>query len=293
MQDKLEFRQVREFGSIISDTFVFIKQNFKALIKSYFIICGIFVAASIISMALYKMQEREITTGYVGQGFWYTIDRMVFTWEYFLLIVVSMLNYVSIYITILSFVAIYIQKGNIAPSTEEIWGYYKYYFLRMFGSTLAMSIFLVICFAFCILPGVYVFPAFTIFFPIMILENGSFSHSFDRSFRLLKGEWWITAAVIFVIYIIFYMISLVVQLPAFFLQIISTLTHTEAGVRKGYTIASSIFTCLSQVFIIIPIIGSCLIYFNLTERKESLGLLERIDTLGQKPDTDTSHLEEY
>ena len=294
MQEKLEFRQIRDFGAIIGDTFIFIKQNFKSLTKSFFTICGIFIVASIISMALYKMQEREVQAGFSSNGLWYSsVSKMVFTWEYFLLMVVSLLSYVSMSITVLSFVALYIEKKNVAPTTEEVWSYYKYYFLRMLGSTIGMCIFLIICFFFCFFPGVYVFPAFVIFFPIMILENGSFSHSFDRSFKLLKGEWWVTAAVILVIYIIFYMTSFIAQLPAVFLEFISALSHTENEVKNVYTIIISIFTCLAQFFVIIPIISSCLIYFDLAERKESLGLIERIDTLGEKSSTNATHPEEY
>jgi hypothetical protein len=294
MTEKLELRQIREFGAIVSDTFVFIRQNLKPLLKSFFTICGIFIVAGIISMVLYQLQAQQWQAPVGSEGIWQrTLSGSVLTWEYFLLLVFSILSYVSMYVTVLSFVALYIQKGNNAPNVDEVWAYFKFYFFRLLGSSIVMSIFLIVCFVCCILPGIYVFPAVTLFYPIMVLENGSFSHSFERSFKLLKEEWWITAAVLVIIYIIFYMASFIVQVPALILQMIATFMHAESPVRSVYAIASACLTYLAQVFMLIPIISSCLIYFNLVERKESTGLLGRINAMGNNNAQENIHPEEY
>ena len=43
MIQKVEFRKVRDFGEVISDTFLFMKQNFKPLFKAFFYLCGFFL----------------------------------------------------------------------------------------------------------------------------------------------------------------------------------------------------------------------------------------------------------
>jgi hypothetical protein len=293
MKEKIEFRQIREFGTIISDTFLFIKQNFAPLMKAFFTICGLFIVASMVSLTLQQIRAHQVSTTYDGQSImWAKLSASILTGEYLLLIMVSLASYVSMYVTALSYIAVYIHKGNVAPTIEEVWEQFKYYFFRMFGSTLILVLFMMLCFAACILPGFYIFPAMTIFYPIMILENGGFSYTFSRSFKLLKEEWWVTAAVILVIYIIFYMMSFVVQLPSAIITFVGALSHTEKALSTGYTVVAAFFTSLSQIFMVVPIISSAFIYFNLVERKENSGLLDRINTLG-KQTNDNSHLEEY
>ena len=45
MQMKVELSQIRTLGEIIDDSILFFKQNYKALLKSYFVICGFFWVA--------------------------------------------------------------------------------------------------------------------------------------------------------------------------------------------------------------------------------------------------------
>lgn len=285
MKEKLEFRKLREFSDLIGDTIVFIRQNFKPLIKAVFCFCGIFIVGGIISMVIQKMATP--TDMSVAYSYGARMSATVFTWQYLLLMIFSLLNYTSLYVTVLSYIAIYIQKGNVAPTIDEIWAYFKYYFLRMFGSLFTMVLLLGLCFLLCLFPGVYMFPSFCIFFPIMIIENGSFSHSFSRSYSILKNEWWITAAVLIIIYVITFAASFIIQIPTFALTIIETIAHLKGGnpFNLTYTVIEAVFAYLAQILMIIPIICATLIYFNLVERKESSGLLARIDGLGQSHHT--------
>ena len=222
MKDKVEFKKIREFGDIIGDTFLFIKQNFKPLMKAFIYLTGILLLAGMVSSIITQLQFTEVTTRnfsiareYGGGPFQRFSSLGVGYFVRLLVVVVfMMLTYTSMYVSVLSYIALYIEKGNQAPTVTEVWGYYKYYFFRVLGSGLLMSIFFALCFICCILPGIYVFPAVTIFYVVMIMENGGFSHSFSRSFKLLTDEWWVTAAALLVIYIIFYACTMVVQLPA-------------------------------------------------------------------------------
>ncbi|MFD0939958.1 hypothetical protein [Pedobacter boryungensis] len=280
MKDKIEFKKIREFGDIIGDTFVFIKQNFKPLMAAFFSLTGIFILGGMISAIIAQLQLVDLAQGegYTGGPF-AKMYNMGFS--YILMIIFLILSYTSMYVSVLSFVALYIEKGNVPPTVAEVWVYFKYYFFRMLGSGVLMSIFLGLCFICCIIPGIYVFPAVTLFYAVMILENGNFSHAFERSFKLLKNEWWITAATILVVYVIFYACSLIVQIPSFIIAIVGAFTHAEQPITRTYAFVSSIFQQIAYIFMIIPIISSTFIYYNLVERKESLGLLNRIDGLGQ------------
>lgn len=295
MAEKVEFRKIREFGELIGDTFLFIKQNFKPLGKAFIYICGIFILGGIISSILTQLQIIDFqSTSYPSSYRNNPFDAFSKVgFPYLLVILFMMLSYTAIYITILSYIALYVQKGNVAPSVEEVWSYFKFYFLRILGSGIVMSIFGALCFICCVIPGIYVFPALTIFYPIMIIENGSIGYSFNRSFKLIKDEWWITAAVIIIIWIITYACMMLIQLPSIIVAMVGAFTNVGNPITKTYIFLSSILQYIAYILTIIPLICGTLIYFNLVERKESSGLIDRIGSLGQTTDQTNIHPEEY
>ncbi len=281
MKEHIEFRKIREFDGVISGTLLFIKQNLKPLLKTFFSLCGIFILGGLISnifMQLHMTNVREnIQAGnYDGFGVW----SYMASWRYLLVIVFSLLNYTATYTAILSFIALYIAKGNVAPTVEEVWGYFKYYFFRVMWSCMLIYLLWIISAMACLIPGIFVTPAFSIFFAIMILENADFGTAFGRAFALVKQNWWVTFATLLVVGIITTIFMTAVYAPAYILMMISSFSGGDLQVLKGYQIFTSISQSLSQVFMIIPMVSMALIYANLAERKESQGLLSRIEAFG-------------
>jgi hypothetical protein len=275
MKEKVEFRQVREFEGIISGTLLFIKQNIKPLLKSFFTLCGFFILGGMISNVFMELHLIDKSANY-GSSFW---GKML-GWRYLLVLVFSVLNYTAMSNAVLSFVAVYIAKGNVAPSLEEVWAYFKYYFFRVMWGTVLIYIMWIVCTVLCLVPGIYVTPAFTILLAVMILENADFGTSFSRAFALVKENWWITFATIIVVSIITVIFMMVIYAPTLILTMISSFTQGDAKLIKGLQIITVISQSLSQVFMIIPLVSFAFIYYNLVERKESQGLMGRIDTFG-------------
>ncbi|MGB4776559.1 MAG: hypothetical protein WBP45_15380 [Daejeonella sp.] len=292
MINKVEFKKAREFGELISDSFLFIKQNFKPLLNAFFYLCGVFMVFGIISAVMQQMQMAGVIRNPYSM---YSMRGLsaLFGWRYVLVILFSMLSHVALYLTVISFVALYIQKGNIAPTVEEVWVYFKYYFFKTFGSSFVIVLFMILCFACCIIPGIYVFPAMSLFYPVLIIENGTFSYSFKRAFKLLKEEWWVTAAVLLVIWIITYIFMTIISAPALVLGMINTFTGTEKTLSNIYAIVLAVSQYLALVFIIIPVVCGTMCYFNLVERKENTGLMSRMDSLGKDKDNLNPVSEEY
>lgn len=294
MKEKVEFRQVREFEGIISGTLLFIKQNIKPLLKTFFSLCGIFILAGMVSTIFMQMQVTDVQANiqagnYDGASVW----SSMLGWRYLMVLIFSILNYTAMYTSILSFVALYIAKGNVAPTVEEVWSYFKYYFFRVMWSGILVYILWFICTVLCLIPGIYVTPAFSIFFAIMILENADFGTTFSRSFALVKENWWITFATLLVVGIITVIFMMVVYAPSYILMMVSAFSGGDTTVLKSYQIFTSISQHLSQVFMIIPLVAMALVYYNLAERKESQGLMGRIEEFGGATAPVTHPDEEY
>ena len=182
MQEKVELNKIRSFGEIIDDSMLFFKQNWKPLLKSYFYICGFFWAASLLVSIVNQIntfQRIELNESkYSGTYF------MAWGFEY--------LTFIVITLTVLSFISAYKEKGNQAPDVSEVWGFVKYYFFRVFGTYLLLSVGIAISFFFFVFPAIYLIITFSLVMPIMVIENASLNYAFSRCFQLIKGNWWPT-----------------------------------------------------------------------------------------------------
>lgn len=294
MLGKIEFKKRRDFGQVINDTFTFMRQNFKPLIKIYFTFCGLFVLASMLTMLLqqYKMVN-VINTG-IGNRYGKSSGLgAIYGIEYFLSLLFSMASYISMSVAILSYIAIYVQKGNQTPTTDEVWGYFKYYFFRIFGSSLLLILMLGVAMLFCGVPFFWLFPYAAMTLPIMVIENGSLGYSFSRSFKIIKDNFWITFGTLIVVWIIVYACMTMIILPTSLFNMIGMFTHKTPHMSLTLTMITTILQSLCQVFTIIPIITISLAYFSLVEQKESTGLMERISNFGNTEKPIDTRPEEY
>lgn len=288
MQPKIEFVKPRDFGEIINDTFIFVRQNFKPLMKYFFILCGFFILASgatslMNQLRLISSLEHYSSNSFAGDNPGFSFLNL----GYFVNIFFAFLEYTAITVTVLCYIILYKQNGNKVPRTEEMWGYFKFYYLKILGSSFVLLILLVAGFVFCLIPGIYLYPIFALIPAIMIFENTSFGYAFNQSFRLIKDNWWLTFGALVIIFIVIYVASIVVAVPATILYISNTLAHIGKGSMLS-TVIVVITTLLEQIahiFHILSIVTIGLCYFSLNESKEGTGLLERISQFGNiKPE---------
>jgi len=314
METKIELKQSRDFGEIINDCIAFIKQNWKGLLRTYFVFCGFFIAGNILFSILQQLKMINMYRAISAGDF--EASRSVFGFEYIMVLIFSFLNIVSIILSTLCYIALYNERGKQAPTIKEVWGYYKYYFWRVVwhsllliiiiiigtivfmiptfimetsGSAAAVGITTIIC---VVIPWVYFFTILSLFFPIVIIENGGFGYAFGKCFRLIKGRWWSTFGVLFVIGIVVYAGFILVSLP-FYIASGGIMTFMAYNISPVLAIFYSVALGLVQVLNILPMTGVAVTYFSYAEDKESLGLLERIDTLGKTDEITDNANEEY
>ncbi|WP_276089469.1 hypothetical protein [Pedobacter sp. JY14-1] len=285
MDFKVEFKKVRSFGEIINDSFLFIRQNIKALFKTFLYFSGIFVVAGIVSNVMYQLRIQEAA----GQN---SVSAM-FGLTYLVVMAITLLSYTALTVSILCFIDLYNQKGRVAPTVEEVWGYFRYYFFRVFGSSLVIGLFLGICFLCCIIPGIYVFPAVSLVLPVMIFENAGLDYSLGRGFKLVKQQWWPTAGTLLMIWFITYAMMCFVMVPLIMAGLIGSFAGGQKALGLGIAITSAVLQGICQIFMILPLVGVSLCYFNLAERIEHTGLLGRINQFGNESDPSGETREDY
>lgn len=300
MSPNIELAKPRDFGEIISDTFTFIKENFKPLLKYFFIFCGLFLIFSAASMILIQIKAFNFyDSSYDPNAF---DDSNAFSRVFSMIggllvyAVFMVLQYVALNVTVFCFMTLYRQKQNTLPTTEEMWGYIKYYYLKILGSNILLYILLIIGFMFCLVPGIYLSPIFALVTPIMIAENTSFGYAFNQSFKLIKDNWWSTFGVFVVIYIILYVINLIVSVPSMILgagNVFLHLTKNSQALSLPIAIITTLLQSVSYFFHMLMVVAVGVVYFSLTESKEGTGLMERINQFGTDAPTHGPEPEEY
>ncbi len=303
MSTNIELSKTRDFGEIISDSFLFIRENLKPLLTCFFTFCGFFMLATIVLSYLEqtKMLGAMNTLGGDPNSFDtqtgpFAVFSRLLGVEYLFLIFFMFLNWTTMVVTVISYMAVYKAKGNIPPTTVEVWGYIKYYFFKIMGTIILTGISTALGFVCCILPGIWLYPILALIVPIIIIENTSFGYAFSQSFRIIKENWWATFGALFVIGLIASILVSVIVMPFGAANILTTFLHPNKGIHLNPTLTfiSSVVNEIGHVFYILPLVTLTLCYFNLTELKDATGLMDRINKLGNN-DADNTNLpvEEY
>lgn len=278
-QPKIEFRQVRDFGEVINDTFVFIKLNFKPMMKSVLTISVVFVIAYILfsTYFLYTIQES------LGKDFRIETGRFSAVTNTFLISAFGFLTIFVITLVTLCYISVYLEKKGETPTTEEVWSYCKYYFLRFLGVNILGFLMLCAGFVLCFLPGFYLWPIYSLIGSAVILENGGINYSFSRGFKLIKENWWSSFGTLIILSIIYYACAMAVSIPFLLFNSGTSLLLPDLNKPVYFLIFQNIISGIALYFSMIFTIGVAFLFFSLVEQKDSEGLLQRI----QSVDNDT------
>lgn len=299
MEPKFELLKPRDFGELVNDTFVFARQNLKPLLKVFFTFCGVFLVASLVIGILQQVQFANTfnsinTIDNQNAGFATTVGPTVVFGV--LAAIISVAFYVMMIVSILSYIALYREKDGVTPSTNEVWGYIKYYFFRTLGGGIVLGILLVLGCVLCVIPGIYLYPIFSLVIPLMIFENTSFGYAFNQSFRLIKDYWWRTFGALFIVSLIVAIISAVIVLPGSLAAGLGVFIHRSNNQHISSTllIVTTVAEQLFSVLSILNVIVIALAYFSLTEIKEGTGLMGRMENFGNNDvGADIAPPEEY
>ncbi|PIB25292.1 hypothetical protein [Maribacter sp. 4G9] len=284
----IEFKKQRDLGEIISDTFAFLRAEFKPFFSTFFKIVGPFLAVMIVALVAYLY--------FIGNSFNFLIqtdNEAAGFATIFVVVIAYLASVITVYTmsqsTVLHYIKSYTQgQGTTDFNTirKEVYG--------SFGSFIGLGIMVglsvMIGLMVCILPGVYLYVPLALSFSIMVFDKMGASDSYSYSFKLVKDEWWISFATIFVIGIILYIAALAFSLPTVIYQ------WAKMGILSGEVDAENVFEITTDpVYILFNIIGTvaqfllnlisiislALIYFNLNEKKNFTGTFEQIENLGK------------
>ena len=292
MKKFIEFKQQRELGDILSDTFTFIRSEYKPYFNIFFRIVGPYLAALLVSYAMYLY-----VIGDPSKLFLQPIGGLGPHANPFMILIVGavfLLCVVAAYAISQATTLFYIQSYATTKGTPDFSTIKNEVYAHL-GQFLGLGVLVGLCvgvgFMCCIIPGVYLYVPLILSFSILVFDRKSATEAFSYSFNLVKGYWWATFASLLVVGIIVTVASFVFAIPVqvysfLKLGILSGEVNAESiGIVDPLTILLSIISTLAQfLFNIITSIATVLIYFDLNERKNFTGTYERIKNLGATDD---------
>ncbi|SIS98785.1 Uncharacterised protein family (UPF0259) [Zobellia uliginosa] len=286
MKQYIEFKKQREMGQILSDTFAFLRNDFKSFFTTFFKLVGPYLVAMIVCYGFYMyqtgdfVQRNDALSSSMGLPLLFFIVTLAF-------LITTITSYIMAQATTLFYIKSYIKnEGNI--DFDEI----KQNVYESFWKFIGLGFLVAICagcgFLFCLIPGIYLYVPLSLSFCLLAFESKTVSDAFSDSFKLVKDYWWITFASLFVVGIIVMVTGYAFALPA------TIYNYAKMGILSGeidmenFGTADSISIVLGSMgtlaqFLlnIISVVAGVLIYFDLNEKKNFTGTYERIKNLGR------------
>jgi hypothetical protein len=274
-QQYLELRTRRELGTILSDSFAFVRLNVKPLFNVLLKTTGVFFLISVLLSGLYQ---------YASAAVWVTTDPLYFFIVLMLMLLGSILFFTSAAAAVYSYMENYMtNKGDIQEDVIIQETRSKIAQLILLG--LISYFLMVIGILFFIIPGFYFLVPITLIFPIFCFQGLGKRDSIKAAFKLTSGYWWVTFGTLFVVGLVVGIISFVFQLPGSVYLGGKTFFAISEGSEAFsgdfiYLILATIGSAASSLLSIILIIAIGLVYFDLDEERNRTGLKAKLDDLG-------------
>ncbi|TQD39437.1 hypothetical protein [Haloflavibacter putidus] len=292
---KIRFKRERELGEVLGDTFGFIRENYKSLLKTLFTYVGPAYLVLIFAMGFYVF-----TTAKSGQDFLSVLDTSaassgnasgffssVLIGIIFLLFSAWVYN-AMLFGTINLIIKSYINNDGKIDKTE-VGNSLNKQWPQFLGLGFLVSIFIFFGLTLFIIPGIFIAVPLALVYSIKIFKNYSIGESISYSFSLVKNNWWISFLTLVVMMLLYYLINIIFQVPAIIYSFIKVFTLAKEGSMADtsfmfdwvYLSLSVLSSAAQYIVYIIVVISTVFIYFNLDEKKNATGTYEDISKIGE------------
>ncbi len=291
--DYIEFKKQRDLGETLTDTFAFLRTQFKPFFTTYFKIVGPFLLVMIVALAIYTYYGGSAYSNIITEDMNSGVSNLAITAGVSLLYLLSfVVTYTLSQATILYYIKSY-DEGKGETNFETIRSNVYSRFWSFIGLGILVGLSVGFGLVFCLIPGIYLWVPLSISFSILVFTKKDVSDAYSYSFNLIKDEWWSTFATLLVVFIIATIASAAFSIPAVIYN------YAKMGVLSGEIdienigstfndpvyIVFNVINNLAQFLInLISVIAGAFIYFNLNERKNFTGTFEQIENLGKTPE---------
>lgn len=281
--NKIDFRQRRDFGQVLGISFTFIKQNAKQLFKAILFLCGppIMIGALLMGSFFSSIFDSALNQAPPDLTFFISLFGGM---------IIMMVGLFFSYAVILSYIKLYQVTEDGVIKVNDVWNEAKTQIMPLMGLGFLVGLLVIVGALFCYIPGIYLATALSFSFLILVMEGKGISESFSRSFTLIKGEWWSTFGVTFVMGLISSMLSYIFIIPLYVIMFVFMINNAgepnpqEMMSFMGYLMMGYMPILYLAIAILnsFHIIALSFKYFAVVEEKESVGIMNEITQLDEE-----------
>lgn len=287
----IEFRKNSDFSGILTDTFGFIRNEFKPLIKSIFNIAGPAIIIYLLSFSVYNYVSGDIFDFTVyGSNSVNASNVVVMLISFFVYAFAAITAYILLGGTVLFYIKSYINNKGAVDISEVKRNTYKS-FWAFFGLGFLKGITIMIFAMLCFLPVLYAIVPMAVVFSIYVFETRtSVTDAYGKGFSLVNADFWTAWGSYIVLFIIYYVIIIVFALPSTIYAMLNTgiisgeidPANLDSFAKDPVLILLSLIQAFIQTLLnIILVVGGAVIYFHLKEKTSFIGTYERISEIGK------------
>lgn len=272
--ERIDFRRVRDFSEIFNAAFTFTQQHFKTLGKAVLFIAGPVVLIEGVLAGMAEAEKLITPESFFSSTFWA---------QYAVVYLAMLVAMVLVTGVVYEYVLLYLKDPQREITVEAVWQALREDFWMLFWTMLGAGFLYIIGFLLCLVPGVYLMVTLA---PIMLArlhERLDFNEAMTRCRYLVKDYWWTGFGLILVSTLIVYAVIFVFQLPQVVLTFLIALNAvpemSESLTRPVFMLATVLASFAGLLAYAFPTLVVSFYYFNLIERKEARGLMEKIDQI--------------
>jgi hypothetical protein len=273
----VEFRKERDLGAIITDTFKFIRLEWKPFFTLIFKVVIIPILLS------FGISAYASTFAIDGSSNFTSLSLN------FLNYFITCIIYYLIMLTGLSYIKSYINNKGVID-VSEINSYRKKNAIPFLGLGFVSWIIIVVSAFLCFFPIFYTGTVLSLVGCVYIFENKSSMDSIGRSFTFIKGNFWEALGVLIIVFLLFIVLGFIFSLPTLIYTMFESFVAIENDDITQITglFSDPIFLILTfishigqQFFTAASVISIALIFFDINEQKNASGTFDSIDNLGR------------
>lgn len=282
-KEYVEFKKERDLGSIISDAFKFIRLEGKQFFLTILKVAAIPIVITLVASVYMTYLLSEIPNYDSFQTLSFGGSGLIMGVAY--LVTVVYVNLAGMY-----YIKSYIDNKGVVKREEVIAGT-KSKFWSFVGFGILAYLIIVASVLLCFFPVFYTMTAVSLGASILVFENEGGSSAIGKCFNFISGYFWETFGVIIVVFLLMLVLGYVFQIPAVIYQ------FAKMGISVGnddptasmfsaygdpiYLLLNMVATVGKFLLYSITLITNVLLYFDINERKNLTGTIERIDSIGQ------------
>ena len=283
--DFIEFKKERDLGTMITDSFKFLRLEWKSFFTA---IIKISLVPILLALTFSDVFSSILTFDITGSFDISTVNYGMF----FIVSMTSLIFYLIAYVMV-SASAMYYLQSYVENQGKVNYDYVKQMTFSKFWSFTALyivtGIIVFVGILFCFLPGIYFGIVLSLSSCLLVFNKKSAMDAIGDAFTFIKGHWWDSFGILIVVSLIVSVLNYITQVPAMIYQLIQIGTSafdsdpTEMmNLFKDpiYLVLLTFSYFIKFLFYTITLLVTIFIFFDINEQKNNSGAIDKIDAIG-------------